>query len=264
MCIRLGAGLLLCTAVLYAEPPIQDATSGHQASASGSSVATIRPSVPGESLRIQIAGRRFTTTGTSLEDVMKYAYGVHAQEITQGPAWLATEKFDILADPGTEMRPTSDEMKAMVRELLADRFHLLLHRESKELPVYAVLVAKGGPKLTTSTHDPSSIPSVGFDPRGRLVAGNAGMADLATFLQRYVMDRPVVDETGLAGRYDLELRWTPDQSQFNGQSPVAADTPSAAPSLYTAIQEQLGLRLQATKAPVEVLVIDHLEQPSAN
>jgi uncharacterized protein (TIGR03435 family) len=90
------------------------------------------------------------------------------------------------------------------------------------------------------------------------------MADLATFLQRYVTDRPVVDRTGMAGRYDLSLAWTPDQSQFNGRVPPATDDPNVLPGLYTAIQEQLGLRLEAVKAPVEVMVIDRVERPSQN
>jgi uncharacterized protein (TIGR03435 family) len=226
--------------------------------------ATIKPSKPDEPLEIQIQGRRFATAGTSLVDVMKYAYGVHGKQIVGGPEWIGTEKFDLLADPGTENRPASDEMKRMVQELLSDRFQLTFHRDKRELSVYAIVVGKAGAKLTKSEGDPSGIPAVAFSPSGKLGAGNATIADFATFLQRYVMDRPVVDQTGITGRYDLRLTWTPDESQFNGRVPPATDDPNAPPGLYTAIQEQLGLNLEAVKAPVEVLVIDRVERPSEN
>lgn len=220
-------------------------------------VATIKPSKPDESLRILIQGRRFATTGSSLIDILKYAYGVHANQIVDGPAWLSTEKFDLLADPDKETRPASDEMKKMVQELVADRFHLSFHRATRELSAYAIVVGKGGPKLTKSTKDPGGIPTVGFSPSGKLSAGNATMADLATFMQRYVADRPMVDRTGIAGKYDLNLTWTADESH-------ATEDPNAPPGLFTAIQEQLGLKLEAVKAPIEVFVIDHVEQPSEN
>jgi uncharacterized protein (TIGR03435 family) len=221
-------------------------------------VATIKPSKPGELLRIQIQGRRFATTGSSVVDVLKYAYGVHASQIVDGPAWLGTEKFDLLADPDTESRPSSDEMKRMVQELVADRFHLSFHRAKRELPVYAIVVGKTDPKLTKSTRDPNGIPAAAFSPLGKLSVGNATMTDLATFMQRYVTDRPVVDKTGIPGKYDLNLVWTPDDKA------TSTDDPNAPPGLFTAIQEQLGLKLEAVKAQVDVLVVDHVEQPSEN
>jgi len=252
----LFASYLLLALPLSAEAQSQ-LTPAKQAAIPAVQVATIKPSKPDESTGIQIQGRRFATMGTSLIDVMKYAYGVHANQIVGGPEWMATEKFDLLADPGTETRPSSDEMKRLVQALLADRFQLTFHRAKRELPVYAIVTAKAGPKLTKSAGDPNGIPTVGFSPSGKLGAGNATMADLATFLQRYVMDRPVVDRTGITGRYDLSLAWTPDQ-------PPATDNPNAPPGLFTAIQEQLGLKLEAVKAPVEVMVIDRVERPSAN
>lgn len=233
-----------------------------QASDAAFQVATIKPSKPDTLPAIQIQGRRFATSGTTVVDIMKYAYGVHVSEITGGPEWLSKEKFDLLADPGTEVRPASDDMKKMVRALLADRFQLAFHRDKKQLAVYAIVVAKSGAKLKQSTRDANSIPVAGFIPSGKLTTGNATMADFATFMQRYVMDRPVVDQTGIQGKYDLSLAWTPDDAQVNGRP--RSDDPSAPPGLFTAIQEQLGLRLEATKAPVEVMVIDRVELPSAN
>jgi uncharacterized protein (TIGR03435 family) len=226
-------------------------------------VATIKPSKPDQLLSIQIQGRRFATMGTTLIDVLKYAYGVHANQIVDGPAWLGTEKFDLLADPDSETRPSSDEMKKMVQQLVADRFHLSFHRAKRELPAYAIVAAKSGPKLTKSTRDPNGIPAGAFSPSGKLSVGNATIADLGTFLQRYVTDRPVVDQTGITGKYDLNLAWTPDESRINGSGHATEDS-NAQPGLFTAIQEQLGLKLEAAKLPVDVFVIDHVEQPSEN
>ena len=253
--------VFLCSPFARAERQVPPAVPA-QTAAPQFQVATIKPSQPDEVLRIQIAGRRFSTTGTTVVDILKYAYGVHVQQIAGGPAWLATEKFDILADPDSETRPASNDMKKMVQQLLADRLHLAVHREKRELPVYAIVVAKSGAKLTPSTADPNGIPTSAPVRSGLFSAGNATMTDFAAFMQRYVMDRPVVDQTGIQGRYDLHLQFTPDQSQSAGgaQPPQSGD----APSLYTAMQEQLGLRLEAMKAPVDVLVIDHVEQPSAN
>jgi len=194
-------------------------------------------------------------------EILKYAYGVHASQVTGGPEWLGTKKFDVLADPETEVRPTSDQMKRMVQELVAERFGLRFHHAGKELPVFAITVGKAGPRLTKSSRDePGGIPAVGFTPPGSLGARNATMADFATFLQRFVLDRPVVDQTGVTGRYDIDLSWTPEELQSGGGS-AKADAP---PGLFTAIQEQLGLKLNATKALIDVFVVDQVEQPSAN
>jgi uncharacterized protein (TIGR03435 family) len=143
----------------------------------------------------------------------------------------------------------------MVRKLMADRFQLKFHYEKRELPVYLLTVAKGGPKLKKG--DPNEPAGLGGGP-GNLGATNATMADLAELLAHGFLDRPVIDQTGLAGKFDLRLTWTPDEMQAATQS---ADAP---PGLFTAIQEQLGLKLVSTKAPADVIVIDHVEKPSAN
>jgi uncharacterized protein (TIGR03435 family) len=225
-------------------------------------VATIKPSTPEESRTTQIRGNRFATTDTSIVDLIKYAYGLHDEEIAGGPKWLATQKFDLMCDPETATRPSSDQFKKMVQDLLADRFHMATHRETRELSVFAIVPAKAGPKLHTTTSPPDGPPVVGYAP-GQLAVGNATMADFAKFLQRFVTDRPVLDETGIAGKYDLTLRWTPDDSQ-PGASRQAEDNSGSLPGFFTAIQEQLGLKLQEEKHPAEVLVIDHIEMPSEN
>src|SRR6202012_6020630 len=134
--------------------------------------------------------------------------------------------------------------------------------EQKTLPVYALVKTADTPKLTKSTADPNGIPSVGFSPGGTLQVANATMANFATFLQRFVLDRPAVDQTGISGRFDLELRWTADGADAKAND-LATDA-SAAPGLFTAIKEQLGLKLEAKKAETDVFVIDRADQPSEN
>jgi uncharacterized protein (TIGR03435 family) len=227
-------------------------------------VATIKPSPPDAVALTQIRGNRFAAEGTTFIDVFKYAYNVHPDQVVGGPEWLRTQKFDILADPETEKRPSSDQMKAMVQQLLVERFHLVMHRDHKILSVYALVKTADTPKLTKSASDPSGIPVVGYNPRGELEVGNATMANFAVFLQRFVLDRPAVDQTGIAGHFDLVLRWTPDNLRAGGRPDDPQESTSTQPTLFTAIKEQLGLKLQPTKAPTDVFVIDRAEQPSEN
>jgi uncharacterized protein (TIGR03435 family) len=158
----------------------------------------------------------------------------------------------------------------MMQKLLAERFQLKFHHEKKVLSVYTVTVAHGGPKVKKSTAAPNDGNAFMFRGLGDLVVRNMTMADFATWMQSGVMDRPVVDQTGLTDRYDFTLKWTPDESQFaqfrgsNVKMPAATNDPNAPPGLYTAIQEQLGLKMEAAKAPDDVIVIDHVEKPSAN
>jgi uncharacterized protein (TIGR03435 family) len=227
-------------------------------------VATIKPSTPDAVAVTQIRGNRFATEGTTFVDVFKYAYSVHPDQLVGGPEWLRTEKFDILADPETEKRPSSEQMKVMVQQLLVERFHLVMHHEQKVLPVYALVKRADAPKLTKSTADPGGIPVVGYNPKGELGIGNATMANFATFLQRFVLDRPAVDQTGIIGHFDLVLRWTPDNVRADGKLGDSQEDASAPPSLFTAMKEQLGLKLQPTKAATDVFLIDRVEQPSEN
>jgi uncharacterized protein (TIGR03435 family) len=145
----------------------------------------------------------------------------------------------------------------MVKKLMADRFQLKFHTEKRELSVYALTLAKTGPKFSKSQGDPNGKPGLGFGP-GNMGATNATMAEIAEAMQQGAVDRPVVDQTGLAGRFDLRLRWTPADIPADTQN---ADAP---PDLFTAMQEQLGLKLLATKEPVDVIMIDRVERPSAN
>ena len=155
----------------------------------------------------------------------------------------------------------------MLQKLLADRFQLKFHHKQKELPVYVIAVAKSGPKMTKDAGSPDDPIGFFFRGLGDLPVRNLTMADFATWFQGSVTNKPVVDHTGLADRYDFTLKWTPDDSQFvqfRGSSPLPRPRDDAPPSLYTAAQEQLGLKFEFTKASDDVIVIDHVEKPSPN
>jgi uncharacterized protein (TIGR03435 family) len=231
-------------------------------------VATIKPSKPDQQGKgFLVRGRTFSTINTNLSDLITFAYGLHARQIVGGPAWLETEKYDIAAEPDQPGQPNDKQLKLMVKKLLTERFKLTFHHDKKELSVYALTVGKTGAKLTKSEGDPNGLPGLFFRALGVLGVTNATMGDFTGVMQTAVLDRPVVDQTGLIGRFNFTLSWTPDESQFGGMGikvPPPSDKPDAPPGLFTAIQEQLGLKLDPTKAPVDVLVIDHVEKPSDN
>lgn len=231
-------------------------------------VATIKPSkpdTPGKAIRVN--GRRFSTLNTTVSDLIAFAYGLHPRQIVGAPSWLETEKYDLEAEPNGEGQPNDKQWKMMLQKLLSDRFRLAFRRDKKELSVYALVVGKGGPKLTKSEGDPNGLPALFFRGPGVLPVRNATMADFAGVMQAAVLDRPVVDQTGLAGRFDFQLKWTPDETQFGGRGarvPPPDDHADVPPDLFAAIQHQLGLQLKSVKAPVDVLVIDRIEKPSEN
>jgi uncharacterized protein (TIGR03435 family) len=230
-------------------------------------VATIKRSPPDETVfGITVRGRQLSTHTTTVSDIVTFVYGLHAKQLTGGPDWMGHDKFDIVAEPDGEGVPGDRQWRVMLQKLLADRFRLTFHHDKKELAAYAIVVAnKARPKLTTSASDPSDLPGLGFRKLGNLQATNANMTDLAGLLQGMVLDRPVVDQTGLPGRFDFTLVWTPDESQFaqvGGRVSAATNDPNAPPGLSTAIQEQLGLKLDTFKGAIDVLVVDHVEHPT--
>lgn len=232
-------------------------------------VATIKPTKPGgPGPAFLVRGNRFQTLGTTLNEIIGFAFDVHPKQLIGAPDWTGTEKFDIEAQPDLPGAPDNKQWKGMIQKLLADRFGLTFHHDKKELQVYVLSVAKGGPKLTRSDGDPNGLFSQGFRKLGALTVRNATMGDFCSFtLQGAVLDRPVLDQTGLTGRWNFTLNWTPDESQFGGfgvKVPPPSDAADAPPPLFTAIQEQIGLKLEATKAPADVMVIDHIHEPSPN
>lgn len=228
-------------------------------------VASIRPSNPDAQGRLfTVKGRQVLTINTSLADLVSFAYNVHARQISGGPAWMENERFDIVGQPELEGVPNDAQLREMVRRLLEERFSLMTRVEKRDLPIYAIVVSSGGPKLARNDTNPNGLPSLLFKGLGVLPAVNASMDDFARAMQTAVLDRPVVNRTGLPGRYDFTLRWTPDDSQFRSfgvRIPPSTD-PNAPPGLFTAIQEQLGLRLESTNGPADVYVIERAERPS--
>jgi uncharacterized protein (TIGR03435 family) len=231
-------------------------------------VATIKPSKPDQPGKLlTVRGAKFSTINTTVVDLLDFAYGIQTKQIVNAPPWFASDKFDIDAQPNIPGTPSDRQLKSMIQKLLADRLQLKFHRENRELSAYVLTVGKGGPKLTKSDGDPNGLPGLFFRQLGELNVMNATMGDFTGLMQSAVLDRPVVDQTGLQGRWNFLLKWTPDESQFSGMGvkvPPPTDAPDAPPPLFTAIQEQIGLKLESGKAPVPVLVLDHVEKPSEN
>ncbi|MEI9814953.1 MAG: TIGR03435 family protein [Acidobacteriota bacterium] len=217
--------------------------------------------------RTPVRGRQVMTVHTSLDDLITFAYGIHAKQIIGAPSWAESDKYDVTGQPAAEGSPNSAQLRGMIQKLLADRFKLTFHREKRELPVYAITLSKTGHKLTKNDSNPGGLPSLFFRGLGTLPAANATMGDFAGVMQSAVLDRPVIDQTGLAGRWDFTLNWTPDEFQFGGlgvRPPAPTNDPAAPPNIFNAFKEQLGLQLESTKAPAEVYVVDKVEKPSEN
>ncbi len=234
-------------------------------------VATVKPRAPdarpGKNIGFQ--GRQFLGRNFNVDDMLALGYGLHTRQIVGGPDWFDSELFDIEGVPDTPGVPSMKQMAYLMQDLLATRFGLKFHHEQRELSVFAITVGKGGPKMQVSAAGPDDSPGFGFRRLGDLTVRNMTMADFAIWFQGSVTDRPIVDQTGLKDRYDFTLKWTPDDSQFaqfrsTGALPTTTDDPNAPPALNDAMQQQLGLHIEAVKAMDDVIVIDHAEHPGAN
>ncbi len=263
---RLTAGVLV---LLLAEAGAQSTTPQVRAQQPVFDVATIKL-VPQEEKTgrfIKMDGpHRFIAKDYTLKLLIAAAYEMNPRTISGGPGWMDSEHFDILAITPGEVRPSRPEQMAMLRSLLTERFKLAFHRQEKEFSIYELTVSKGKAKLKESTaapDEPAAVISTVYPQKIVLPARNASMDDFASLLQRAILDRPVVNKTGLTGKYDFDLEWAPDETQLNGDVPAApSDAPSA--PLFTAVQEQLGLKLEATRGPVQAIVVDGAEKPVEN
>jgi uncharacterized protein (TIGR03435 family) len=231
-------------------------------------VATVKPSDTSapHGTFFRTNGRHVIAYNISVDGLIAYAYGLHEKQIVDGPSSVLATHFDIDGLPDIEGHPNLKQSRLMFQKLLFSRFKLAFHNESRELPTYAIQIAKGGPKLALTARKPGDRTNFSYTCQVVLTVRNASVADVAKGMQEAFMDRPVVDQTGLHNRYDFDLKWTPDESQsYCPSDPARArDDPSSPPGLYTAIQEQLGLKVIRTKAPIQVMVIEHLETPSEN
>jgi uncharacterized protein (TIGR03435 family) len=199
------------------------------------------------------------------------AYGVRDFQIQGGPNWLSSDRYDIIAknasdDASARTLPRNERIKQSqqrLQGLLAERFQLKLHRETRDLQEYALLIGKNGAKL----QEIKDLPEYGISSScGRMTGTRTLMTGLAVYLARE-LGRPVVDRTGLTGKYNFQLTYTPDSGSCSrpaDPSDPAAANPGDGPSIFTALQEQLGLKLESIKGPVEVIVVDHAEKADAN
>lgn len=243
-------------------------------------VATIKPNNTGATSMqaLIINGRKFMTRASSLGDLISFAYEVQQKQIVNPPDWLDKDRYDIEAVPEQEGVPNPQQLRVMIKKLLADRFKLTFHHDQREMSAYVLSVGKDGPKLK-ETQVKGPLPGIGIRPgTGGITLNmvNAKISDFTGFLQSLVLDRPVVDKTALQGHYDFQCTFTPDESQFGGHPPQfpnqanksdngSSDAAApAAPSLYDALQQELGLKLAAEKTSVDVIAVDHVEKPSPN
>ena len=243
-------------------------------------VVSIKPNTSGDTRvtnRVQPGGR-YTATNITLRQLIRDAYRVQEFQIVGGPGWMNLDRFDIVAK--AEGNPSVGLMARMRQTLLTDRFKVVTHTETREMPVYALIVkqtGKLGPKLRPSSErcgDPSK-PASQLQPgqvpcgisggAGRLSTRGTPMTEFAHFLS-FNTDRAVLDRTGLTGPFELELEWTPDPLQAprptSGDGLAGASDLDSLPSLVTALQEQLGLKLEPARGPVDVIVIEHAERPA--
>jgi hypothetical protein len=182
---------------------------------------------------VHVSGPKVTISEYGLLGLVMAAYKVEPWQISGGPAWLESDRFNIVANAPGDVRPTDDQIQRMLQSLLADRFQLKVHRDRRERLIYALVVDKKGPKLTRMIFKKQTMEYLALQ-----VANSGGLG------------REVIDKTALTGTYDLTLHWaSPDSNE---------------PGVVTAVQEQLGLKLEPQKDAVEILVIDHAEKPSAN
>jgi len=234
-------------------------------------VISIKPGDPlATGTRMSIApGGALQASGMTMKGLIQQAYDVRGFQISGGPGWIGTERYDIEAKGNGPAVSEDDlikmtdeqrnqfmqEMRVKLRALMADRFKLKIHRETKEMPVYALVVAKNGPKIEKKGDGltPQSGMSTRQGPEGKmlLTGTDAPVAYLARELSNRV-GRTVVDKTGLHGNYDFKMTFAPDLADSEG------------PSIFTAVDEQLGLKLEAQRGPVEVIVIDQVEHPTPN
>jgi len=237
-------------------------------------VATIKPTAPdwsgGRFIRMRTS-HELEARNHALKTLLAAAYDLSPQAISGAPEWSEAQHYDILAKTPGEARPTLDQQMAMLRRLLDERFHLVHHREQKEMPIYSLTVARGGAKLrtpaTSADATPQGPPALAFviypGIGVKLSARNATVGEFASVLQRAALTRPVIDQTGIAARFDFDLEFLPDEGQL-GLAEWKSDPKHPAPGLFAAVEEQLGLKLEATRGPVNTLVVDKWEKPSGN
>ena len=289
--LTLSAGIATIPRIHAQSSPAAPSPGGVTGAASPAfEVASVKPNKSGDQrVMIQMPPTgRYTATNIALRMLLRQAYDVQDFQIVGGPNWLASDRFDIVAKPPDGMTGP-EQIRPMLRALLADRFKLVAHNETREMPIYSLVVARAdgklGPKLSAAKVDcearfsaarrggpPPDFPAPGQPMEcgfmmapGNMNVGGMPMLELARSLSPMV-GRIVIDKTGLKGRYDFQMTYAPEGRGFGpGPGPGGAEPPPVdpnTPSLFTALQEQLGLKLESERGPVDVVVIDRVEQPT--
>jgi len=229
-------------------------------------VATVKPSPPGAQGRLYtVRGTQVMAINVTLLNVITFAYDLHERQVSGGPAWMSTDKFEIAIKPDTPGQPSIQQMKTLFQKALVDRFQFKFHTEKRELSVYAITQPANTKHKLAEAAPGNNLPNLIFPRAGLLPAQNATMQDFAQVLQGAVLDRHVVNQTSIQGRYNFTLDWTPDEFQFASFGPRQGPFPDTGkPNIFQAFQDQLGLKLESTKAPADVLVVDKAEKASDN
>ena len=223
-------------------------------------VVAVRPTDPNGHGGGVHSGREVAVDGQTVQRMLLFGCGLHPRQLVNAPAWTATERWDVKGIPDVPGKPGLRQMQVLVCKVLRERFGLVSHTERRDMAVYALTQAKGGPKMGKSSGDPNGLPSDNEQENdGQMIlrVKNISMGEMA-LLMRFYLDRPVVDQTGLKGRFDFQLRWTTDEALAGGMNNTVA------PGIFTAMQEQLGLKLEPLKTKIDVMVIDKVERPGAN
>jgi uncharacterized protein (TIGR03435 family) len=225
----------------------------------GFEVAVIKPADPDDRNQgFRLKGHRISIEANTMTSLICFAYSIQKSQIINAPDWFNDQRWNIDGVPDVEGAPDWRQYRRMLQKLLATRFGLKMHHDKRDLAVYTLTVAKGGPKLEKSKSAPDALNDAsghGIGAQQFMKFTNESMGDFAQAMQLMV-DRPVIDQTNLSGKYDFNLLWTPDV--------IRATDPNTAPGLFTAVQEQLGLKLEAKRAPADVFVIDAAVRPTQN
>jgi uncharacterized protein (TIGR03435 family) len=221
---------------------------------------TVRASDPdSREIGYRVSGRQIELRRQTVAAMLMVGYGIHMKQIADAPKWVESAEWEVKGVPDVPGDPDARQIRSLVQKLLAERFGLKMHTQQREMAVFALTVAKGGAKLKPSQGDANGLPDENDRENGgesTVVFTNAPLSLLVTVLD-FRMDRPVVDHTGLPGRYDMLLRYTADESR------APADG-NAAPGLFTAMEEQLGLKLEPMRSEADAMVIDKVERPREN
>ena len=232
-------------------------------------VASVKPTGQPGGLGLNVTATELRAPGIILAGLITFTFELHPMQVVGLPDWAGTEGFEIIAKLPQGGDPSDVQIRTMLKNLMTSRFGLSFHTEKQELSVYTISIGKNGPAGIKMVKNTTNGQRVGAQGLGRTLFSGVTMADFAAQLQLRVLDRPVIDKTGLTDRYDFTLNWRPDEFQFPRATPAQrasaiANGADTLPDLFTAVQEQLGLKLDATKALVDVLVIDRVSRPSEN